>query len=95
MSKFDSQATESLYKQTPDDELGQSLDGWSWFGLYRAHDAGGGSIVIEDTYGFVTRVDFETDFALYLAWHELATDPETNPLADFDFLRISPLGGVV
>ncbi len=74
MTKYDSQATEALYKQTPDDDLGTSLDGFSWYGLYRAEQSGGGSIVIEDTLGFVGRVDFETSEALTLAWFELETD---------------------
>lgn len=71
-SKFDSQATQALYKQEPDDSIGQSLDGFSWYGLYRAHREGGGSIIVEDTYGFVGRADFETTAALMLAWSELA-----------------------
>ena len=73
-TKFDSQATQTLYNQTPDDDLGQSLDGGSWYGLYRALEAGGGSIVIEDTYGFVGRADFETSEALELAWCGLEMD---------------------
>lgn len=74
MTKYDSQATKALYAQEPDDSLGQSLDGFSWYGLYRASETGGGSIVVEDTYGFVGRCDFETSQALTLAWSELETD---------------------
>jgi hypothetical protein len=73
-TKFDSQATEALYKQEPDDSWGESLDGFSWYGLYRAQIQGGGSIIIEDTYGFVGRSDFETSEALELAWIEVTTE---------------------
>lgn len=73
-TKFDSQATQSLYAQTADDELGQSYDGHSWYGLYRG--SVGGSIVIEDTYGFVGRVDFDTTQELMAAWETLATDDD-------------------
>lgn len=74
MSKFDSQATEALYNQHPDDSIGHSLNGFSWYGLYRADVEGGGSIIVEDTYGFVGRADFETSAALELAWCEISTD---------------------
>lgn len=73
-SKFDSQATAALYKTEPNDSIGNSLDGFSWYGLYRAHSAGGGSILVEDTYGFVGRADFETTAALELAWSEIEWD---------------------
>lgn len=76
MSKYDSQGTESLYKQTPDEMFGASLDGFSWYGLYRAEEAGGGSIVIEDTYGFVSRIDFETSSDLERVWSEVLTEPD-------------------
>lgn len=76
IGKFDSQATQALYRQEPDDSIGQSLDGGSWYGLYRAHIEGGGSILVEDTYGFVGRADFETTAALELAWNELAYDTD-------------------
>ncbi|KKL99567.1 hypothetical protein LCGC14_1813110 [marine sediment metagenome] len=79
-TKFDSQATEALYRQNPDDELGQSLDGLSWYGLYRALEAGGGSIVIEDTYGFVGRADFETSEALEEAWCGIGMDAALDAL---------------
>lgn len=74
MTKFDSQATRALYAQEPDDSIGHSLDGFSWYGLYIAHNAGGGSIVVEDTYGFVGRCDFETTESLMLKWSEIETD---------------------
>lgn len=74
-TKFDSQATQSLYRQTPDDETGRSLDGGCWYGLYRTGpNESGGFILIEDTFGFVTRLDFLTNQALELAWCEITTD---------------------
>jgi hypothetical protein len=86
--KYDSQATAALYATEPDDSLGQSLDGFSWYGLYRATDVGGGSIVIEDTQGFVGRADFERTEDLTAAWTSLELDndlihPDTRDLADF------------
>lgn len=76
MSKFDSQATEALYRSEPDDSIGHSLNGFSWYGLYRAHMEGGGSIVIEDTYGNVGRADFETTEEIERVWCEIETDLE-------------------
>lgn len=74
-TKFDSQATQSLYRQDPDDEAGRSLDGGCWYGLYRtSNHESGGFILIEDTFGFVTRLDYHTDAALELAWCEITTD---------------------
>lgn len=92
IGKFDSQATEALYKQDPDDELGRSLDGMSWYGLYRAVEAGGGSIVIEDTYGFVGRADFETPEALELAWCGLETDEAEYDRESWDLSPVEAVG---
>lgn len=78
MSKFDSKKTARLYGETPDDELGQSLDGFSWYGLYRSRKGFGGSIVIEDTFGFVSRIDYLTNAALALAWAELETEQDLD-----------------
>lgn len=77
MSKFDSRKTERLYNDYPEDSLGQSIDGLSWYGLYPSRE-GGGSIVIEDTYGNVSRVDYVTTAALHLAWSELETEQDLN-----------------
>lgn len=73
MTKFDNRLTETLYGLTPVDETGQSNDGHSWYGLYPAQS--GGHILVEDTYGNVSRVTYATSAALYLAWSEIETDP--------------------
>lgn len=77
MTKFDSQATESLYRQEPDDSYGVSLDGFSWYGLYRtSEEESGGFILQETTQGFVTRFDFETDSELEEIWAQIITEPD-------------------
>lgn len=81
MHKFDSQATRALYNSEPEDQIGASLDGFSWYGLYPANTAGGGFIVIEDTFGYVTRLDYSTTEDLYMAWFGIADDTETDYFA--------------
>lgn len=98
MSKFPDPLTRRLYNETPEDELGQSLDGSSWYGLY-PRKGEGGHIVIEDTYGFVSRVSFATTAALRLAWSELETEQDLDHQTGEDlgewrgFLADLPLGG--
>jgi hypothetical protein len=83
LTKFDTPYTARLYGLDPDDSLGQSLDGGSWYGLYR-NSGGGGHIVVEDTYGFVGRVSFATTAALMLAWSELETEDDLRHDQDDD-----------
>lgn len=81
IGKFHNNQTRFLYDSDPDDSIGHSLDGFSWYGLYRnTRDDHGrflaGSIVIEDTYGFVSRIDYSIGSELETAWQEIDLDLE-------------------
>lgn len=69
-TKFDSQLAEELYGETPDEELGYSHDGMSWYGLYRSEKA----ILVESTYGFVSTWEFDTDEKLMRQWEMIQFD---------------------
>lgn len=82
IGKFENEQTAYLYAQEPDDSIGHSLDGGCWYGLYRGtrDDRGNhlaGSIVVEDTFGFVGRSDFRDGLTLELTWCEIGIGLES------------------
>ena len=70
MSKFDSELAERLYElsldSSQDEECGSVQENGTWYGLFREEQA----ILSEDSQGFVSVSEFDSDEALEQAWQE-------------------------
>ena len=77
MSKFDSELAERLYNlsldSSQDEECGSVQENGTWYGLFREEKA----ILSEDSQGFVSVAEYDTDEELGQAWQEcLDGNPE-------------------
>lgn len=74
--KYDSDIAEQLSGETPSDELG-SVQDFGWYGLYlnepisEPGGTGGGTVLHEDSQGFVFAEQYDTDLEVNDRWHEL------------------------
>lgn len=68
--KFQDEASEELYNDTPDDQVGDSSEGIGWAGLYlNPKDVEAvASVLVEHTDGVVERFNYDTEEEMRDAW---------------------------